>query len=569
MEHILGINDGEVNSSAALLSNGQIRFGAPEERFTREKLTKKFPKAAIDFCLNSEGITLSDLSAIAQGWNAGAHLQSYNPLISSNRTHREFNFYTIADNFLNLTKRSTGDFVKVQFADEFNLPPIYHIQHHRCHAANAFYLSNFENAAILTADSRGENECTTWGFGQAGKLSILQKQQIPNSLGEFYATYTSLLGYKRDSDEWKVMAMSAYPGDCSEEIKKIKQTYRLLPNGELLLDQRFYSGMQVHSQNLYSLALVELLGMPLGFKNEIPKEEEMKLAKAMQICAEDIATHFLNHLYDITKLEKVVLAGGFFMNSVFNGKVLDKTKFRQCYVPYAPSDAGNAIGAALFLNHDILGNDRQHIGNSSLIGPSYTDNVIESTLIRRGIKFEKLQNAHRTAAEEIYKGRVVAVFWGAMEFGDRALGCRSIVADPRREEMKDKINKLVKYREAYRPFAPAILEEKVHHFFKVNPGFSCRYMEKVVQTKDTFKSRLPATTHIDGSSRVQTVNREESPDFYQFIEEFEKLSGLPIVVNTSFNVNGEPLVNSPDDAISTFFNSGLEVLILGNFLVRK
>lgn len=569
MKHILGINAGEINSSAVLLTNGQIKFGAPEERFIRQKLTKQFPRNAISFCLTSEGINLSDVGAIAQGWNAGAHLQSFNPLISSNRTHREFNLYTVADNLLNFTDRATGDFVKVEFSEAFHLPPIYHVQHHRCHAANAFYLSNYDDAAILTADFRGENECTTWGFGRGNKINTLQTQQIPDSLGMFYATYTSLLGYKPDSDEWKVMAMSAYPGNCTDYVNKIKQTYGLLPNGELLLDQRFYTGIQFHLPKIHSPELVKLLGIPEGARSDNPTEEEMKIAKAMQICAEEIAVHFLDHLYSLTKLDKVVLAGGFFMNSVFNGKILDKTKFRQCYIPYAPSDAGNAIGAALFLYHDILGNKRQRVNNSALIGPSYSDVEIESSLIRRGLKFEKVADAPKVAAEEINKGHVVAVYWGSMEFGDRALGCRSIIADPRRAEMKDKINRLVKYREAYRPFAPAILEERVDEFFEVGRGFSCRYMEKVVQIKEEFRIMLPAITHIDGSGRVQTVNREENPVFYKLIEEFWKLSGIPIVVNTSLNVNGEPLVNSPDDALSTFFNSGLEVLVLGSFVVRK
>jgi len=568
-KYVLGLNAGEINSASALLVDGDLKYGAPEERFIRQKLTKQFPTYAINYCLGAENISFKDVGAIAQGWNPGAHLQSYNPMISRNRTLREHNLYTIPDNLLNLTQRGTGDYLQVSFADGFNLPPIYHVQHHRCHSANAFYLSNFDDAAILTADLRGENESTTWGAGEDNKINVFQTQQIPDSLGLFYATYTSLLGYRPDSDEWKVMAMSAYPGTCDSYVKRLKETYALAPEGKLLLDQKYYTGALVHLPELYSEALLSLIGLPKGMRGDTPPEEEMKLAKAMQICAEEIAVHFLDHLHTVTKKQKVVLAGGFFMNSVLNGKIINRTKFRECYIPYAPSDAGNAIGAATYLYFHILGNKRRTINNSALIGPAYSDVEIEAVLARRGIKYEKVNDAPKAAAEEIYKGNVIAVAWGPMEYGDRALGCRSILGDPRRPELKDKVNRLVKYREAYRPFAPAILEERVAEFFDVEPGFTCRYMEKVVKVREAFRDHLPAVTHIDGSGRVQTVSRAENPLFYATIAEFEKLSGVPIILNTSFNVNGEPLVNSPDDALSTFFNSGLEVLVLGNFVIRK
>jgi carbamoyltransferase len=568
---IVGINAGEINSSACLVRDGVVLAGCPEERFNRQKLTKQFPHAAIDYCLGVAGVELNQLDAIAQGWNPGAAWQKFNPIVSRSRSGRESYFYSTPDNLYQHSPRTPGDWICMESPSGANMPPIYYVQHHRCHAANAFFLSSFEDAAILTCDYQGEFECTTFAIGQRNNIKVLQTQSLPHSLGMLYAAITELLGYKPDSDEWKVMALSALGSSAEGRVlcERLRSTFSLLDDGVLELDQSFYKGFFVGQPNLYTPRLVELFGGRVGQKGEIADEWHFAVAFAMQAVAEEIATHFLCHLHSITGLRSLAVAGGFFMNSVFNGKILDRTPFREIYVPYAPTDAGNSIGAALYVNHCIF-NEPRYLGrNASQIGPTFGVDITEAALKRRGIRYRKLGNPARDTAELLAAGHVVAIMEGAAEFGDRALGHRSILGDPRSPIIKDLINSAIKYRESYRPFAPAVLAERVADIFEVVPSFSCDYMEKVVYIREEWQKRLPGVTHADGSGRVQTVDRATSPHFYDLIVEFEKITGVPVLLNTSFNVNGEPIVLTPDDAISTFFNSGIPFLVVNGLLVEK
>lgn len=564
---IIGLNSGELNSSAVILSDGAVIAGAPEERFNRNKKTKAFPKNVLKFLLEKANSTITEIDCIAQAWNPGAGWHKFNPLLSNNRVKREDYFYTIPDNLFQLKDRKPSDWVKMEFSD--SLPPVYYIQHHRCHAANAFYLSPFSEAAFLTADWRGEYECLTRGIALENDLKILDKQDIPNSLGMFYATFTELLGYRSDNDEWKVMALSAYPIDCSDYKKLILETINFLPNGQFELDQSYYKGALLDQPNVYTPKLVDLLGGQIGLGSNETNDWMIKVAKAMQEVSEIIACHVLDDLYERTKIDNLVVGGGFFMNSVFNGKITKKTKFKNVYISYAPDDVGNSLGAALYVQHCILKKERKIKFNSSSIGPSFETDKIISSLERRKINYTILENPPQEIAKILNDGNVVGLFQGKMEFGDRALGNRSIIADPRVIDMKDKINGMIKYREGYRPFAPATLFEKANLYFDVDKNYDCHYMEKVVQIRKEYQGKLPAVTHFDGSGRLQTVRKEDNPYFYEVISEFEKLSGIPIVLNTSFNINAEPIVLSPDDAITTFFNSGLEYLVMENILVTK
>ncbi len=566
--YILGLNHGEINSSAALYHNGKIIAAAPEERFNRIKRSKSFPKQSVQFCLDFAGIKLKDVDYIVQAWYPGAGWIKYNPLLSANRIKREDYFYTVPDNLFNLTDRVEQDWIKMSLEKD-SLPPIYYIKHHRTHAANAFYLSPFEEAAILTCDFRGEFETTTMGFGKGNEIKTLEKMFIPHSLGVLYSSFTELLGYQVDGDEWKVMALSAFDVDCSSHLEKIKSTYRLLDNGLLELDVNYYKAAILGQPNLYTENLVKLLDGRVGIKGEEPDQWHYSIARAMQIVFEEIAIHMLLNLYERTKLKNVVLGGGSFMNSVFNGKVIENTPFENVYISHSPSDVGNSIGAALYVAHNLKNEDRDTTFNSSYLGPSFSDEEIKKTLERRKIIYKKVENIPKTVADILSRGEIIARFDGRMEFGERALGNRSILADPRAKNIKDKINSIIKYRESYRPFAPVVTQEKVCNYFEVSENFTCNYMEKVVQIKKDFHNELPAVTHVDGSGRVQTVNEKHNQSFYQIIKEFELLTGLPIVLNTSFNIAGEPVVLSPDDAISTFYNSGLEYLMIGSFLVKK
>ena len=567
-EYVVGLNHGEINSSAAILRDGLVIAGSPEERFNRQKRTKAFPTAAVEFCLEQAGVSLRDCAAVAQAWNPAALWHKFNPLISGARIRREDYFYSVPDNLLQLAGRRESEWVCLN-SDVEELPPVYYVLHHRTHAANAFYLSPFEEAAILTCDHRGEYECTTWGKGTDAKIETFARQTLPDSLGLFYAAYTQLLGYRYDSDEWKVMALSAFDVDARREIEAIRSTLRVSDEGGLELDQSYYPGSLVEAPKLYSRRLIELLGGREGMAGEEADDWHRRIAVAMQTVAEEIAVKMLTALWDRTRCPNVTLGGGFFMNSVFNGKLLDATPFRDLYISYAPADVGNSIGAGLYVTHMILGKKRYFQDAPSAIGPEFSDDDIERTLIRRKISYSTPDNMAGKVAELLADGEIVSVFNAKMEFGERALGNRSILADARRNEMKDKINSAIKYRESYRPFAPAILEERVREYFDVPQGFTCRYMEKVVPIKPERRSEIAAVSHVDGSGRVQTVSEKENSFFYDVIKSFGARTGTPVVLNTSFNVNGEPIACSPDDALTTFFNSGLEYLALGRYLVSK
>ena len=339
---ILGLNHGEINSSSVIIKNGKIIAGVPEERFTRNKKTKSFPKNSVNYCLNEAGIKLDDCDYVAQAWNPGEYWRKFNPLLSNNRIKREDYFYTVRDNLYNLTERDIPSWTLLD-SEGKNMPPIYFIRHHLTHASNAFFLSPFKESAILTCDHRGEFETTTFGKGNDLDIEILSKQTMPHSLGLFYAAYTQLLGYRPDNDEWRVMALSAFDVDCNEELKKIRSTIQLKENGLFELNQSYYNGGTLTEPKLFTQKLVELLGNRLGKKDENPSEWHFKIAKAMQIVSEEIVFHILNHLHSITKIDNLVLGGGFFMNSVCNGKITKKTPFKNVYISYAPADVGNSL----------------------------------------------------------------------------------------------------------------------------------------------------------------------------------------------------------------------------------
>jgi len=566
---VVGLNYGEFNSSACIVKDGKLIAACPEERFNRQKKTKAFPKTSLEFCLQQAGVSLAQVDYVAQAWNPGACWNKYNGVISNNRIKREDYFYTVPDHLFNLTERIPKDWVLMSFPEGSKIPPVYYIQHHRSHAANAFFLSPFEEAAILTCDYRGELECLTLSIGENSEIKLLHEQKMPHSLGMFYATYTELMGYRPDNDEWKVMALSAYEGDCTEYADRIRSTVKFTNDGLLELDQSYYKGATFDQPKLYTQKLVKLLGNREGAPGEAIGSWHYLVAKAMQKVSEELVFKFLYKLYEETKKPNLVVGGGFFMNCVLNGKIVTNTPFENIYVSYAPVDLGNSVGAALFVANYLHKQKRDLEFSTSYLGPQFEDSYIEAVLKRRSIRFQKLDNVAEEVAILLNSEHVVAHFNGSMEFGERALGNRSILGNPRDPDVKGKINSMIKYRESYRPFAPSVCKESVSEYFDVDNDYECYYMEKVVPVKSKYRDLLPAITHVDGSARAHTVREEHNNRYYNIIREFEKLSGFPIVLNTSFNINGEPIVLSPDDALSTFFNSGLQYLVMGSYLVQK
>ena len=567
---ILGLNSHEINSSAAIVKNGKLIFAAPEERFSRSKLTKKFPINALNYFLKNLNPKKVDFDYIGQSWNPSQNLRKYNPIYSENRKSREEYFYSIPDNFLrslNFDREfftSRNDYTALSFNNKSLKTKFYFINHHLCHAANSYFTSEFNNAAVLTCDFKGEFETATFSKAKGNKIIKINNIEMPHSLGMFYATFTDLMGYKPDQDEWKVMAISAFKNPDKTFFKKMKSLYKLKEDGKVIFDMEFFRGNDLTNPNLYTKKLKKIFGEN---KNKKFSDWHISVASALQKSSEEIATHFLRYLYKQTKLSNICLGGGFFMNSVFNGKLLDNTKFKNVHIPYAPTDCGNSIGAAYYINHCIHNKNRISQKFQSQIGPNFQKQYIKNLLQKRKIKFYESKNIEKDICDLILKHGFIAHFDGKSEFGDRALGNRSILGDPRFEYIKKQINSAIKYRESYRPFAPMVTSTNIEKFFDVKKNFKSNYMEKVVKLKKKFSNKLQAVAHVDNSARVQTV--DPNCKIYRILEHIEKKTGFPILLNTSLNINGEPMVLAPEDAIGTFYKSGLEILVLSDFIIKK
>ena len=566
---IIGINNEMYISSACLISDGKVVAAAAEERFTREKITRKFPDKAVKYCLREAGIAMRDVDYIATAWNPGVYFTKFNPVLSGRRRHLVEQLFSVPDHLMNFHDRAMVDHMYQELHGEFGKTAIYYITHHRAHAANGFLISPFESAAILTADAQGEFESATFCQGKGNKIEFIKGMNYPTSLGAFYSTFTEFLGFKPNSDEWKVMAMASYTSAKNRYYDLMKSdVVRLLDDGEFELNLNYFKGF-IHDQpNLYTKKLVERFG-PAREPDGTIDGHHYEIAAALQKMSEDISAHMLRWLHKKTGERNVVLSGGSFMNSVFNGKVTELTPFEKIFISSCPDDSGNCFGAAYYLYNHILGKPRGEPMIHNYFGPQYSNPEIEKTLTGYGVRHRMEHDIEGYAARLISEGKIIGWFQGRMEFGQRALGNRSILADPRREEMKDKVNRAVKFREAFRPFAPAVLKERQEEYFDTNGGGDVPFMEKVYHVKAEMRSRIPAVTHVDGSGRIQTVTRDSNPRFYGLIREFEKLSGIPVVLNTSFNLNGEPVVCTPTDAIRTFFSCGLDALVIGNYVITK
>jgi carbamoyltransferase len=566
---ILGINNEMHISSACLIVDGKIVAAAAEERFTREKLTRKFPLQTIKYCFEEANIKMEEIDYIATSWNPGIYFTKYNPIYSGQRRHMVEQLYSVPDSLMQLYVRPEVDYVFQEISGSFGKTNTYYITHHRAHAANGFFLSPFSSAAILTADAQGEFESTTFCHGKDNKINFVKSISYPHSLGALYSTFTEFLGFRANSDEWKVMALASYADPNNEFYKRLKEeVVKFQGDGNFELNLSYFKGFLHDQPNLYTERLVETFGKARERDEEL-QERHFELASALQKISEEAIVHLLNWLFQQTREKNLVLSGGLFMNSVFNGKVLELTPFDNLFVSSCPDDSGNCFGAALYLYNHILGKGRSVPMSHNYYGPQYTDSEIEETLKGYNLNYAYEENIFKKAAKLLSEGNVIGWFQGRMEFGQRALGNRSILADPRKADMKDKVNRAVKFRESFRPFAPAVIKEKQEEYFEIGKGGDVPFMEKVYPVIMDKRDQIPAVVHADGSGRIQTVIKELNPGFYSLIEEFEKITHVPIVLNTSFNLNGEPIVCTPSDAIKTFYSCGLDVLVLGNYIVQK
>jgi carbamoyltransferase len=577
--HILGINAYHGNSSAALVSGGRLVAAVEEERFNRVKYAAGFPVAAIRYCLEEGGITLADIDHVAVPRNPWARLGT--KLFYAMRMPR------FARERAKVMARFVG--IPQALAQAFEMDPhelraqFHRIEHHQAHLASAFFVSPFDQAALLSADGLGDFASTMWGAGEANRMRIQGAIAFPHSLGMYYTAITQYLGFWKFGDEYKVMGLAAYG-----EPTRLSEFRRILrSNGSL----GFRLGLEyfAHHRNgaemswseadktpvlgrIFSERLEELLGPTRPA--EAPVEKKHKdMAATLQARLEEVLFENLNALHARTRMKSLCLAGGVAFNCVANGKIFDHTPFERVFVQPAAGDAGLAIGAAFHVHHQLLGQPRQFVMKHSYWGPGYSPTQIraaveQSRLSEAGVEISELpeEELARAAAQCIAAGGILGWFAGRAEWGPRALGNRSILADPRRPEMKEILNQRIKHRETFRPFAPSILAESTGEFFeKSQPS---PFMTFAYPVRAEKRAALTAPTHIDGTGRLQTVEREVNPLYWRLIREFGNLTGVPAVVNTSFNDN-EPIVCRPEEAINCFLRTRMDALVLGNFLIRR
>jgi carbamoyltransferase len=563
---ILGLNAVGFNTSSVLLRGNEIFSAVEEERLIRQKRTRRFPFSGINFHLNKAGIRLSDLHAIAIGWNPLINLESHNTAQSERQRYLGEMLYSIPSSLMSLQKSTAADTSSQHISlEDGSILPIHYVRHHLCHASN-FYSSPYDEAAILTVDAFGEKESITFSIGQDTKIDTIWRQEFPHSLGCLYSTLTEFLGFEAQGDEWKLMGASSY-GHPEKFRNRLSTVVKLIESGGFELDLSYFNFYQFHRPGRYTKKLAELLGVQPNQPGKALNQEYYDLASAAQELFEKIYFHLLTQLQKKTGLKNVVLSGGCALNSLANGKILSKTNFIDCFIPPVPDDSGVALGAAYYVYHRDYGGVRCESMKSNYFGPSFTNIEIIDYLKKYKIKHRNVENPAKEAATLIASGKVIGWFQGAVEFGDRALGNRSILADPRDAAMKEKVNDTVKYREGFRPFAPSILEEKISEYFI--EAVPTPFMEKVFLIREDKRKIIPAVTHVDGTGRIQTVTKTQNKLYWELISEFEKMTGIPIVLNTSFNLKGEPIVCEPTDAIKTFFSSGLDALVIGSSILEK
>ena len=560
----LGINSAGFNTSCSLFIDNKLFFAVEEERLNREKRTRKFPIKAVKYIFEKFSLKLEDIDFIAIGWNPAINLENLNTAFNFGQTRflGEI-FHNVVNNFINFDP-DVGDMSEQIIHYKKKKIHIFFVRHHLAHASS-YYLSDFTSSSILTIDAFGEKQCTEFFLGNGSKISSICSQEFPHSLGSFYSAFTSFMGFKPQSDEWKLMGASAY-GEEKRFLKKLEELIYPIKDG-FELNLNYFNHFQFHRPGLFSDKLIDHLGIK-------PNEHEKKLSKeyydlsaGVQKTFENICIHLMRRLFKFTQNKNLVFSGGCALNCSLNGKILSNTPYKKVFIPPFPDDSGVAIGSALFVNHTIFNKKKVNKLIHNYLGPSFSDNEIKKILETYKLNFKFLNNPEKVAVRDICEGKVIGWFQGGLEFGDRSLGNRSILADPRRQQMKDKVNYLIKYREGFRPFAPSVLENKVSDFFiNVQDSF---FMSKTLQVKKEKQKLIPAVVHVDGSARLQTVSKKINPKFYNLINNFYKVTKIPILLNTSFNVKGEPIVCSPQDAIRTFFSSGLDVLFLNNFYISK
>jgi len=614
---ILGINAYHGDAAAALIRDGRIVAAVEEERFNRIKHSAGFPVKSIEYCLSAAGIEIDDVDHVGISRDPSAHLHK-KILVAAQRAakgivraratapsnpqlriiteedaekvsaiaiepngngHSPGILQQVADRLRNAARVRDlrEELAKALGISKTKLRArVHNIEHHRAHLASSFFVSPFDRAALLSLDGFGDFISTMWGLGEGNSIKVLGQVEYPHSLGIVYTATTQFLGFPHYGDEGKVMGLAPY--GRPRFIEAFRDIVRTEKDGQFRLnldyfrhaaegvDMTWNEGSPVIGK-ICSDEYARAFGAPRRPHDELT-DRDRDLAASLQLRLEEVAFHILNHLYRETGLSELGLAGGVAYNSVMNGKILLNTPFRRVFIQPAAGDSGTALGVCYQIWNQLLRQSRSEVMEGSYTGPEFKDEQIVRELKESGLKFETYTNQEVTerAARDIAGGAVVGWFQGRLEFGPRALGNRSILVDPRRADMKDILNERIKKREPFRPFAPSILAEQVGEYLEQTHPAPTMLM--VYQIKPERRAQIPAVTHVDGSGRLQTVSSEVNPRYYQLIADFYRLTGVPLVLNTSFNEN-EPIVCTPRDAIDCFLKTRIDVLYLGNHVVRR
>ena len=560
---ILGLNYYFHDSSACIVKDGELIAAIEEERLNRDKHTRVFPQLAIDRCLKLDNLTYDDIDHIAVSIKP---THNWFRKLSHGRRNlksvKNFFNHEVVNGFYK--QKGFRKWYGHHWKSKKNGPKVNFIPHHYSHGPGSFFVSPYEEAAILSLDGSGEWATSWLGHGKGNNLTKLGESFFPHSLGSFYEAVTQFCGFRTTYDEGKTMGLAPFgnPEIFKSQVEKIVNVDK---NGKIELDLSYFRFQNMSWQRC-SPKFFEVFGSPRQKGEEI-KKHHMDVAAAFQKVLENTVLEICDILYEKTKSDYLVLSGGVALNSVMNGRIVRESKFKDIYIMPAAGDNGTAIGAAYYLYNGILSKKRNYIHSNPYLGTNYTNEEIKKALDRAKLKYEKPKDVCDIGANLLRSGKIIGWFQGAMEIGPRALGSRSILANPLLPNMKDKINAEVKFREAFRPFAPATIREAKNDFFDLY--VETPFMLNVCNVLKEKQSVIPAVTHIDGSARLQTVAKDLHPRYYEIIKKFGEKTGTPVVLNTSFNIQGEPLVESPQDAIRCFFSTGLDVLIIGDYILTK
>jgi len=565
MGYILGINCSGFLSSACLVDEDGIRTAICEERLSRIKQDRSFPKKAIAYTLGADRVSLEDVQRVYVGWHPRFYLKKSDETQRDAFRERGKISYLALNELATLVQGEINDLSHLLSTSNSSLQ-IHFVDHHKAHLANAFYQSGFGSCDFLILDGFGEVSTGLAGTISGNAIDIFHAIRTPHSLGSYYSAFTQFLGFKVNSDEWKVMALAAL-GDSKRYYDQVRSLITV-DGLSIELDLSFFEHFLFFTPNYYSDKFVRRFGSPLR-DGEEPTERHCDIVAAAQRVAEEIVFELLGNLAKRGGGRRLVVGGGFFMNSVCNGKLHAASPYEDIFIGGTPDDSGISVGSALWGAWQSGWTGIHKAPGHNFFGKQYSAEDSRAELERRKLSYTKLDNAPRSAARLLQERKIVAWFQGRSEFGQRALGNRSILANPTDPAVKRTLNATVKYRESFRPFAPAVLQERQSELFDDLGRQTSYFMEKVFPFASDWRKRLPGVVHFDGSGRLQTVCKSTNPLFHQLIKEFEHLSGVPVVLNTSFNTSGMPLVESPADAIDCFFDSGLDALVLHDFLLQK